>query len=93
LKRITALQIMMRFIELKNLNTGYFFNMIIELSADGVPNVRFNAARTLGLLPVDSLTSTQHSSVKSSLTKLKADEDRDVIYYSEQSWQNLGLVA
>ena len=47
LKRITALQIMMRFIELKNLNTGYFFNMIIELSADGVPNVRFNAARTL----------------------------------------------
>ena len=47
MKRITALQIMMRFIELKNLNTGYFFNMIIELSADGVPNVRFNAARTL----------------------------------------------
>lgn len=47
LKRITCIQIANNFLDLNNLSIDEILNIIMELSNDSVPNVRFNCAKTL----------------------------------------------
>ena len=62
--------------------------LVLQMSADPVPNVRFNAAKTLRQLAplLDSVT--VHERVKPCLSSLSDDHDSDVSYFARQGLQS-----
>lgn len=58
------------------------FPLILQATSDPIPNVRFVAADTLGLLASLIDKSVADKDVKPALTKLSDDKDKDVQYYA-----------
>ncbi len=59
--------------------------LVLKLSNDKIPNVRFNAARVLEKLGSKIDKAMVKSHVKPCLDKLMADSDADVKFYSERA--------
>lgn len=59
--------------------------LVIKMSEDPVPNIRFNVAKTLGILAKNLDANTIQTKVKPTLTKLYEDADRDVKFYASQA--------
>eukprot|EP00051_Salpingoeca_urceolata_P032369 m.15421 g.15421 ORF g.15421 m.15421 type:complete len:584 (-) comp5015_c0_seq1:413-2164(-) len=62
-----------------------FLPLVLQLAQDHVPNIRFNAAKTLHQLISKVDKGTLASKVKPALEKLHADEDGDVKYFAGQA--------
>jgi len=66
----------------------------LDLAADPVPNIRFNAAKTLAtlgaLLSAQGLPAASETRVRPALEALAADRDEDVQYYAGQALEELG---
>jgi len=58
--------------------------LVLKMSSDPVPNIRFNVAKTLHTLIKHLDQNTIQQKVKPSLTQLYEDEDRDVKFYASQ---------
>jgi serine/threonine-protein phosphatase 2A regulatory subunit A len=67
---------------------GTMLPMVLRLAADPVPNVRFNAAKTLrNIVPLlDTAAVEEH--VKPCLVTLSEDSDADVSYFASQGLQS-----
>lgn len=59
--------------------------LVIRMADDSVPNIRFNVAKTLGVLIKNLDANTIQTKVKPTLTKLYEDSDRDVKFYASQA--------
>jgi len=59
--------------------------LVMRMAEDPVPNIRFNAAKTLGSLIKHLDANTVQTKVKPGLTKLYEDTDRDVKFYASQA--------
>lgn len=59
--------------------------LVIRMAEDPVPNIRFNVAKTMGVLIKNLDTNTIQTKVKPALTKLYEDSDRDVKFYASQA--------
>lgn len=66
---------------------------VLNLASDGVPNVRFNVAKTLQRVGPVLDTTSLHTQVKPCLDKLKEDQDTDVRYFAEEAATLLKLAA
>ena len=66
---------------------GSMVPMVIHMSDDPVPNVRFNAAKTLRQLGSLLDAATVIERVKPCLSKLTEDADHDVRYFASQALQ------
>ena len=69
--------------------TGTLLPMVIQMSADPVPNVRFNAAKTLRQLAPMLDAATVVERVRPCLTTLVDDQDHDVSYFATQGLQGI----
>ena len=71
------------------LATSASLPLVLELSKDPVPNIRFNAAKTLGsmipLLNAAGQSGLVRTRVKAMLVAMGSDADGDVQYYSAQA--------
>jgi hypothetical protein len=67
--------------------------LVLELSRDAVPNIRFNAAKTLGsmaaILTAGGRAAVVSREVKPALNVLLADADNDVQFYAAQALETL----
>lgn len=63
--------------------------MTLELAGDPVPNIRFNAAKTLAVIGQVLLAAGQAGEVEGrirpKLEALLSDADEDVVYYARQA--------
>jgi len=59
--------------------------LVIRMADDPVPNIRFNVAKTMGILVKHLDATTIQTKVKPTLTKLYEDADRDVKFYASQA--------
>jgi len=59
--------------------------LVIRMAEDPVPNIRFNVAKTLGVLVKNLDANTVQTKVKPTLAKLYEDADRDVKFYASQA--------
>eukprot|EP00049_Salpingoeca_infusionum_P017508 m.353227 g.353227 ORF g.353227 m.353227 type:complete len:595 (-) comp16714_c0_seq1:243-2027(-) len=57
----------------------------LKLSKDNVPNVRFNAARALGLIAAKVDASTCKSQIQPALSTMSSDDDSDVQFYAKEA--------
>jgi len=68
--------------------------LVLQMSADEVPNVRFNCARTYGRMKpaIDRgcIGASDVNDLKTRLGQLKSDKDEDVSFYAMESWKILG---
>ena len=65
--------------------TSVMLPLVIKLSRDTVPNIRFNVAKTLHhLIPLLD-NNTVQSQVRPCLQKLNEDTDKDVKYFADQA--------
>jgi len=71
------------------LTTKLMLPTIITLGSDGVPNVRFNVAKTLHKLVPQVDSASIDSQVKPLLVKLRADSDCDVQFYAAEALDGL----
>jgi serine/threonine-protein phosphatase 2A regulatory subunit A len=63
--------------------------LAVTLGADPIPNIRFNAAKSMGvmipLLKKANMQPTLNDKLKPTLQKMTEDSDMDVRYYAQQS--------
>jgi len=59
--------------------------LVIRMSQDSVPNIRFNVAKTLQTLLAHVDGSVAQTQIKTCLTQLYEDGDRDVKFYANQA--------
>jgi len=59
--------------------------VISNLSSDGVPNVRFNVAKTMALIVPLLDSQTVELQIRPCLDKLESDEDMDVKYFASEA--------
>ena len=59
--------------------------LVIRMAEDPVPNIRFNVAKTMGILIKNLDANSIQTKVKPALTKLYEDPDRDVKFYASQA--------
>lgn len=67
--------------------TNTMLPLVVRMSSDPVPNIRFNVAKTLQILiPLLDQTVVQQR-IRPCLAKLYDDPDRDVKFYAGQALQ------
>lgn len=64
---------------------------VINLATDGVPNVRFNVAKSLQKVGPVLDSTTLQGQVKPCLEKLQEDNDGDVRYFATEAVSTLSL--
>lgn len=98
LKRMTSLYCMQTLIKSKGMSAAGLRNhvlpAVLDMEKDAVPNVRFNAARTLAelcaRLKADGLGSEDwEAELVASLRRLVTDTDRDVRFFSTRALEEL----
>lgn len=96
LKRLTCLFLMNNFVqkEVEKSEIAVALPLVLQMSNDEVPNVRFNCARTYGRMKpaIDRgcLAAGEVTDMKTRLGQLKGDKDEDVSFYAMESWKILG---
>jgi hypothetical protein len=93
LKRLTCIQLVGHFIDLK-INIQPVLSMIINMGKDDVPNVRFNCAQVYGkmktLMNNGSINTADQTSIRQALSAMMQDSDSDVSFFSKEAGSTLG---
>jgi serine/threonine-protein phosphatase 2A regulatory subunit A len=69
--------------------TDKMLPIVLKLSKDKIPNIRFNVAKCLGILSSKIKLADVQQYIKPCLSQLLNDKDSDVKFYANQSMQLL----